>query len=210
MNRDTLYSMGVVDTSAGARITVPDGAPERYVSVYLADNDHYVPGVIYEPGVHALPEDTRYLAVGVRIQVFDPQDEQEIVGINALQDRFAVEAGSADPLPEYAWDGSSLSELRTRYERQFARIQRYPDDWQGPRGTVNERTRHLAAAGAWGLFPNQHATYINYSSAGLPPSDCHVGTYQVPENDAFWSITVYGADGYMKATVASSMPRTPS
>ena len=24
-------------------------------------------------------------------------------------------------------------------------------------------------------------------------------TYQVPENQAFWSITVYGADGYMKS-----------
>jgi hypothetical protein len=28
---------------------------------------------------------------------------------------------------------------------------------------------------------------------------CHKATYQVPENDAFWSITVYGADGLMKS-----------
>lgn len=28
---------------------------------------------------------------------------------------------------------------------------------------------------------------------------CHRATYQVPENKAFWSITVYGDDGYMKS-----------
>jgi hypothetical protein len=28
---------------------------------------------------------------------------------------------------------------------------------------------------------------------------CHKATYQVPENDAFWSITVYGSDGFMKS-----------
>ena len=30
-----------------------------------------------------------------------------------------------------------------------------------PRGRVDEATRHLAAAAAWGLFPEQHATYLN-------------------------------------------------
>jgi hypothetical protein len=28
---------------------------------------------------------------------------------------------------------------------------------------------------------------------------CHKATYAVPENDAFWSLTVYGSDGYMKS-----------
>jgi len=40
MNRDTLYSMGIVDTSKGATITVPELPQGRYASVYLADNDH--------------------------------------------------------------------------------------------------------------------------------------------------------------------------
>ena len=43
MNRDTLYSMGVVDTSKGATITVPPLPKDRYASVYLVDNDHIVP-----------------------------------------------------------------------------------------------------------------------------------------------------------------------
>ena len=63
---------------------------------------------------------------------------------------------------------------------------------------MNEATRHLAAAGAWGLFPNKDATYINYDGS-LRADRCYVATYEVPENHAFWSITVYGADGYMKS-----------
>lgn len=69
---------------------------------------------------------------------------------------------------------------------------------QGPRGKVNEDTRHIAAAAAWGLFPEWDATYLNYNG-GHDDKQGYQATYQVPENDAFWSITVYGSDGYMKS-----------
>jgi hypothetical protein len=46
MNRDTLYSMALVDTSKGATIRVPAVPGDRYASVYLVDNDHYCPSVI--------------------------------------------------------------------------------------------------------------------------------------------------------------------
>ena len=104
MNRDTLYSMGVVDTSKGATITVPEIPKGRYASVFLADNDHYCPLVIYTPGVHPLPKDTKYLGVGVRIQVFNPKDAEEVALVNKLQDQFVIKAGSSDPLPEFKWD----------------------------------------------------------------------------------------------------------
>ena len=67
----------------------------------------------------------------------------------------------------------------------------------GPRGKADEATRRLAVAGAWGLFPNRDAIYINYN--GKLPASCYTATYHVPENSAFWSITLYGADGYMKS-----------
>jgi hypothetical protein len=67
----------------------------------------------------------------------------------------------------------------------------------GPRGTVNEQTRHLAAATMWGLNPEKDAAYLNYNG-GHDLKTGRKATYQVPENTAFWSITVYGNDGYMK------------
>ncbi|MDX2446794.1 MAG: DUF1214 domain-containing protein, partial [Desulfobacterales bacterium] len=36
-------------------------------------------------------------------------------------------------------------------------------------------------------------------SGGHDDKQGYHATYQVPENDAFWSITVYGSDGYMKS-----------
>ena len=103
MNKDTLYSMGIVDTGGGATITVPETPKGRYASAYLADNDHYVPFVIYEPGTHELPQHTKYLAIGVRIQLFDPNDPAEVELVNKLQDQFVIEASSNDPFPPVQW-----------------------------------------------------------------------------------------------------------
>jgi hypothetical protein len=197
MNRDTLYSMGVVDTSKGATITVPKLPTDRYASVYLADNDHYTPLVIYTAGTHALPKDTKYLALGIRIQVFNPKDPDEIALVNKLQDQFIIKAKSADSLPALKWDLPSLQTLTAQYEKDSAQYSSWKG-MQGPRGKVDEKTRHIAAAAAWGLFPEWDATYLNYSG-GHDPKICHKATYKVPENKAFWSITVYGNDGFMKS-----------
>lgn len=198
MNRDTLYSPAVVDTSRGATITVPKMPDGRYCSVLLIDNDHYCPGVIYEAGTYQLPQDTKYLGVLVRIQLLKPTDPEDVALVNRLQDQLVIKAGSADPFPEPKWDATSLDELTAAYRAEFAKYDKYPDGFMGTRGVADEKIRHIACAGAWGLFPNEHAVYINYN-AGLPAKGHHTATYKVPENNAFWSITVYGADGYMKS-----------
>ncbi len=198
MTRDTLYSPAVVDTSKGATITVPPMPDGRYCSVLLIDNDHYCPGVIYEAGTHPLPSDTKYLGVLVRIQLLRPTDPADVALVNALQDQFVIDAGSADPFPEPQWDADSLERLSAGYIAEFAKYDKYPDGFMGPRGKADETIRHIACAGAWGLFPNEHAVYINYNG-GHDHRVCHKATFAVPENAGFWSLTVYGADGYMKS-----------
>lgn len=197
MNKDTLYLVAVVDTSKGATISVPEMPAGRYFSVLLLDNDHYCPGVIYTSGTHELPQDTKYLAINVRIQLLRPDDPADIALVNQLQDQFVIQANSADPFPEPDWDQESLAALTAEYNKEFAKFELYPDGWMGKRGEADEATRHIGCAGAWGLFPNKDAVYINYNGH-LPADKCHSATYEVPENNAFWSITVYGADGYMK------------
>jgi hypothetical protein len=198
MNKDTLYTVALVDTSKGATITVPDMPAGRYFSVLLLDNDHYCPGVIYTSGMHELPQDTKYLAINVRIQLLLPDDPADIALVNQLQDQFVIQANSADPFPEPKWDNESLAALTAEYNSEFAKFDLYPDGWMGKRGEADDATRHLGCAGAWGLFPNKDAVYINYNGH-LTADKCHTATYQVPENNAFWSITIYGADGYMKS-----------
>lgn len=80
----------------------------------------------------------------------------------------------------------------------FQKFEQYEPDWMGPRGEVNEKTRHLGAAGAMFLFPEKDAVYINYTGPS-DPTKGYTATYAVPDNDAFWSITVYGSDGFMKS-----------
>lgn len=198
MNRDTLYSPAVVDTSKGATITVPKMPDGRYCSVLLIDNDHYCPGVIYEAGTHQLPQHTKYLGVLVRIQLLKPTDPEDVKLVNSLQDKLEIKAESADPFPEPNWDAASIEKLTAAYKAEFAKYDKYPDGFMGARGVADEKIRHIACAGAWGLFPNEHAVYINYN-AGLQAKGHHTATYKVPENNAFWSITMYGADGYMKS-----------
>ena len=197
MNRDTLYSASIVDTSKSATVTIPPLPQGRFMSVLLVDNDHYAPAVYYNPGTYDLPRDTKYLAVIVRTQVFNPKDETEIALVNKLQDGVIINAKSADPLPPMTWESSSLKALTEKYEKDSLQYSSWKG-MMGPRGKVNEKTRHIAAAAAWGLNPEWDATYLNYSG-GHDPKVCHKATYRVPENKAFWSLTVYGKDGYMKS-----------
>jgi hypothetical protein len=82
MNKDTLYTVALVDTSKGATITVPEMPACRYFSVLLIDNDHYCAGVLYDSGTHVLPQDTKYLAINIRIQLLHPGDPEEIKLVN--------------------------------------------------------------------------------------------------------------------------------
>ena len=93
---------------------------------------------------------------------------------------------------------ASLKTLTEKYEKEAQQLENY-NGMQGPRGElVKGNSRHLAAAGGWGLFPEKDAIYLNYSG-GHDDKQGYQATYQVPENGAFWSITVYGSDGYMKS-----------
>ena len=198
MNKDTLYSAAIVDTSKGATITVPKMPAGRYFSVLLVDNDHYAPDVFYTPGVHQLPQKTKYLATVVRIQLLHADDPADVALVNKLQDQFVITAGSAAPLLPPKWDKGSLDALTATYNKDFGKYDKYPDGFMGPRGQPDEKMRHLAVAGAWGLLPNKDAVYINYNPR-LPATGCYTATYKVPDNKGFWSITVYGSDGYMKS-----------
>ena len=49
MNRDTLYSMAIIDTTSGATVTLPE--PDgRYISLMYLDEHHRVYDMVYTPG----------------------------------------------------------------------------------------------------------------------------------------------------------------
>ena len=86
MNRDTLYSMAIVDISGGATVTVPD-AGDRYLSVMVVNQDHYINRIVHQPGEHA---DTSTSStpptscVAVRLLV-DPADTDDVAAVHAFR-----------------------------------------------------------------------------------------------------------------------------
>ena len=79
MNRDTLYSFAVVDISDGATLTVPEHG-DRYVSVMIVNQDHYINEIFHDPGVYELSVDrheTPYVFVAARVLV-DPNDPNDL------------------------------------------------------------------------------------------------------------------------------------
>jgi hypothetical protein len=197
MNRDTLYSGAIIDTSKGASIILPKVPAGRFISAEVVDNDHYCPAVFYDAGKHLIKSDTRYVLVAVRIQLFHPEDPKEVAEVNALQKQLVIDAASAEPFQKPDWEPESLKTLTVQYANEAKELPSY-QGLMGPRGTVDEAKRHLVAAAGWGLNPDEDATYLNYAGQH-DPAKGYKATYKVPENKAFWSITVYGDDGYMKS-----------
>ena len=197
MNRDTLYSFAVVDLTAGATVTVPEHG-DRYVSVMIVNEDHYVNEVIHDAGSYDLTmdrHDTPYVAVAARVLV-DPNDPDDVERVAAVQDRFGLTAGSAQPFAMPDYDQASFDHTRTALLTLAGGLSA-TDRMFGTEADVDPARHLLGTAAGWGGLPTTEATYIG-TNPGLP-----VGQYElrVPDDvpvDAFWSISVYNADGYFE------------
>lgn len=193
MNRDTLYSFAVVDISDGATITIPDHG-DRYVSVMVVNQDHYVNAIHHDPGEHRLTvEDhgTPYVGVAVRILV----DPDNLAAVKRLQDQFALAAGSSRPfaLPDY--ESASFDRTRDALLSLAADLTAF-DRTFGTKDEVDPVRHLIGTAAGWGGLPSDEATYI-----GVTP-DLPGGTYELTVRDVpvdgFWSISVYNASGFFE------------
>jgi hypothetical protein len=196
MNRDTLYSSAVVDISEGATIAVPD-AGDRYLSVMVVNQDHYINRVIHRPGEHRLTVDefdTPWVAVAARVLV-DPGDASDVAAVNALQDRFELEAGSSRPFESPDYDATSLDATRDAL-LQLARGLTGFDRAFGSKDYVDPVRHLLGTAAGWGGLPDQEASYIGVEPR-KPVGEYSLTVKDVPV-DGFWSISVYNADGFFE------------
>jgi hypothetical protein len=203
MNRDTLYSFAVVDISAGATLTVPD-AGDRYLSVMIVNEDHYINRVVHDAGSYSLTVEefgSPHVVVAARTLV-DPRDPDDLVAVAAVQDQFGIDAGSDRPFELPAYETGSLDRTRNAllglaadqasFERSFGR-----------REDVDPVHHLIGTAAGWGGLPDAEATYV-----GVTPN-LPVGRYEltVPGDvpvDGFWSISVYNADGFFELNEQSA------
>src|ERR1700759_3057643 len=92
-NRDTLYSLAVVDLDAGpVTVTLPD-AGKRFRSLMVINEDHYIVGGIqYGAGKYSYDRSkvgTRYAIIGLRTLV-DPSDPKDVEKVHAVQDAVTI------------------------------------------------------------------------------------------------------------------------
>jgi hypothetical protein len=197
MNRDTLYSMALVDISQGATVTVPD-AGERYLSVMVVNQDHYINRIFHDAGSYELTTDeldTPYVLLAARV-LADPADAADIARANAIQDGFALTAASDRPfvIPEY--DEVSFTATRQALLAEAAEGFRGTHGMFGTREEVDPHMHLIGTAAGWGGLPEREAFYVG-EEPNLPVGAYRITFSDVPVN-AFWSITIYNRDGFLE------------
>ena len=201
LNRDTIYSSAVFDLDAGpVTITLPD-AGGRFLSALIINEDHYNPAVFYGAGTHTLTRQdvgTRYVMVGIRIFV-DPNNPTDVQQANALQDAItASQPGGPGTFEIPDWDPVSQNKVR---EALTALSNTLPDlrYAAGPNQSAIDPVRRIAAAASgWGLNPDRDAIYLNVFPDRNDGTTAYRLTVKDVPVDAFWSVTVYTADGFFK------------
>ena len=196
MNRDTLYSTGVVNISKGATVTLPD-AGKRYMSFMIINNDGYVNEVYYGAGSYKLTVekfDTPYVGVVIRT-LANPEDSKDLAIAHKLQDQIQIAAGSDKPfvLPNY--EKASYEATLEAILDLAKGLKRYTKTF-GSREEVKPVHFMIGTASAWGGLPDDAAQYINVQP------DLPVGKYELTVKDVpvkgFWSISLYNAKGYFQ------------
>jgi hypothetical protein len=198
-NRDALYSSAVFDLDAGpVTITLPD-AGGRYMSLQVIDEDHYVCAFVYGAGRYMFSREsvgTRYAIMGVRTLV-NPEDRQDLARAHVLQDAIGVNQRACGRFEVCNWDAASQTAIRDALVKLSQSV---PDARHmfGARGQVDPVRHLIGTASAWGGNPEREAmvrSVTPHRNDGATAYRLRVKDVPV---DAFWSISVYNAEGYFE------------
>ncbi|SCU75883.1 conserved exported hypothetical protein [Cupriavidus necator] len=205
LNRDTLYSSGVFDLDAGpVTIAMPDPG-KRFMALQIVSEDHYVPNVFYGKGTHTLTREnvgTRYVVAAIRTLV-DPNSPDDIRQVHALQDAIKVSQKAPGKFETPNWDAASQKKIRDALLMLSSTMPDFRKAF-GTKNAVDPVRRLIGTAAAWGGNPDKDATYLNITPAKNDGKTVYrLNVKDVPV-DAFWSVSVYNAEGYFQKNPANA------
>jgi hypothetical protein len=199
-NRDTLYSATVIDLDAGqVKVTLPD-AGDRFRSMQVINEDHYVVGnVEYAAGSYTYDKEkagTRYILIALRTLV-DPNDPDDIREVHALQDAATVSQAAPGTFEVPDWDEASQKKVRDALVVLGSTLPDFRDAF-GAKDEVDAVRHLIGTAVAWGGNPEKDATYLNITPEQNDGTTIHRLKVKDVPVDAFWSISLYNASGYFQ------------
>ena len=198
MNQDTLYSGSVLDLSKPVTITLPE-VGGRYMSMHVISQDHFC-SVEAKPGTYTLTEDnvgTRFAFVSMRT-FYDAANSEDLAKAHAAQDKIEISGGGKSPFEAPNWDTEQLAVARKALN-DLAVLGFDATYSFGSKEEVRPIDHLVGAAAGWGGLPVAAAMYILDSVEKNDGNTPHAVTVKDVPVDAFWSITVYNADGYLEA-----------
>jgi len=212
MNRDTYYSMAVVDVSEGASITMPKIPEGKYMSVQPVTEDHRIQAMRYGSGTFELKTHTgSHLYLIIRLDATFTEEE-----VKEIQDQMSIEANSDKLFATLPVNKESFIAVEEALKAKMpAVIKRdgvnalkgmFTDPLDESNQLFTKEKYQLGAALGWGgaqMVDNIYELSGNYST-----ERCYQLTFEDPKNTAFWSITVYDEKGFMFNDLANYSSNT--
>jgi hypothetical protein len=200
INFDTIYSSAIVDLTEDAVLTMPE-TNGRYQSAWIITDEHYNPMAFVQPGTYTLTQENvgrRYATIAIRTQT-NMADPTDLAVANELQDQLKLEQKDRGSYaPSNSWDMDEVLAMRAKYAAIGKAEGITFEVMFGKKGDVPLKEHNVGTAMGWGGLTPERAVYPSIYGESAEPQTLTLK--DVPAG-AFWSITVYDAEGYPQGDV---------